>query len=122
MKKEEEKPQIMDLARWNETQKPNWYDRINFDEYEKLASIGYTPEKIALYYKIPKIEFMYYYMLIDSELRDRYERGILYYQAKEGMTMVDDANSNATQAQRLDRLRSEVNFQKLKDEIIYGGL
>ena len=46
----------------------------------------------------------------------------VYQQAKEGMAMVDDASTNVTQAQRLDKLRSEVNFQKLKDEIIYGGL
>ena len=65
---------------------------------------------------------MYYYMLIDSQLKWHYDRGILYHQAKEGMAMVDDASTNATQAQRLDKLRSEVNFQRLKDEIIYGGL
>lgn len=114
--------EIIQAAKWDENTPPEWLDKIKWEEFEKLAAIGYTPEKIAMYYNVKKIEFMYYFMLIDSELKWHYDRGILYYQAREGMAMVSDADTNVTQAQRLDKLRSEVNFQKLKDEIIYGGL
>lgn len=113
----------MKAANWESLDKiPDWLEKINWDEYEKLASIGYTPEKLAMFYKVKKIEFMYYYMLIDSVLEYHYQRGILYYQAREGLAMVDDADTNATQAQRLDKLRDNVAFQKAKDEIVYGGL
>jgi hypothetical protein len=118
----ENESEIIQAAKWNEYTTPDWLNKINWDEYEKLASIGYTPEKLAMFYKINKLEFMFYYMLIESELRNHYDRGILYYQAKEGMALMDDANTNTTQAQRLDKMRSDVNFQKLKDEIVYGGL
>jgi len=114
--------EIIKAARWDDNGIPDWLRNMKWDEMEKLASIGYTPEKIAMFYKVDKHEFMFYYMLIDSQLKWHYDRGILYQQAKEGMAMVDDASTNVTQAQRLDKLRSEVNFQKLKDEIIYGGL
>ena len=113
---------IMKSAHWDDNDIPRWVNNMNWDEYEKLAAIGYTPEKIAMFYRIDKLEFMYYYMLIDSKLKWHYDRGILYYQAKEGIGMLDDASVNVTQAQRLDKLRSEVAFQKSKDEIIYGGL
>ncbi len=114
--------EIMKSAHWDDNNIPDWVNKMNWDEYEKLAAIGYTPEKIAMYYRINKLEFMYYYMLIDSKLKWHYERGILYYQAKEGIGMLDDATVSVTQAQRLDKLRSEIAFQTAKDEIIYGGL
>ena len=34
------------------TERPKWFGRINIEEYEKLASIGYTPQQIAMYYDI----------------------------------------------------------------------
>ena len=114
--------EIIKAAEWDESQTPEWLEKINWEEYEKLAAIGYTPEKIAMFYNVKKIEFMFYFMLIDSELKYHYDRGILYHQAREGMAMVDDADTNTTQAQRLDKLRAEVNFQRLKEEIVYGGL
>jgi len=113
--------EIIKAAQWNDDDMPDWLVKMNWDELEKLASIGYTPEKIAMFFKVDKHEFMFYYMLIDSKLRYHYDRGILYHQAREGMAMVDDAATNATQAQRLDKMRAEVSFQKNKDEIIYGG-
>lgn len=114
--------EVIKSANWENTQEPDWMGRINWDEYEKLAGIGYSPEKIALYYRINKMEFMYYFMLFDSKLKAYYDRGVLYYQAKEGIGMLEDASVNVTQAQRLDKLRSEIAFQAARDEIMYGGL
>jgi hypothetical protein len=109
-------------AAWDDNKPPEWLDRIDFDKMEKMASIGFTPEKIAMYFNVKKIEFMYYFMLDGSELKYHYDRGILFYQVKDGMAMIDASNSNSNQAQRLDRLRDVVNFRNAVEEIIYGGL
>lgn len=114
--------EIIKQVTWDDRNAPDWLSKIDWPEYEKLAFIGYTPEKIALFYGINKHEFMYYYMQIDSVLQYHFERGQLYYQAKEGMDMVRDSSENATQAQRLDKLRRQVEFEKIKNEVIYGGI
>ena len=40
---------------------PDWMPRIDIDEYERLAGIGYRPEQIAMYYKIPTRDFLWYF-------------------------------------------------------------
>lgn len=110
------------IARWDDVPPPEWLDKINFDELEKLAAIGYSPEKIAMYFNVPNIEFMYYYMLQDSLLRYHYERGVLFHEAKSGLAMLEDADQNAAQAQRLDKLRKTIKFRNAVDEIVYGGI
>jgi hypothetical protein len=111
-----------ELVKLEDVGQPDWLENMNWEEYEKFAAIGYSPENIAMYYKVNKLEFMYYYMMIESELEYHYKRGILVNQAKEGLAMLDDASSNATQAQRLDKLRKKVEFMNARDEIIYGGV
>jgi hypothetical protein len=116
------KNEIMRLSEWENNPLPEWLFEIDWDEYEKLAAIGYTPEKIAMFYKVKKQEFMYYFMLMNSVLKSHYDRGILFYKAKDGFKMLESAEINVTQAQRLDKLRNENAFESAKDEIIYGGL
>lgn len=103
---------------------PDWVSKIDFDQLEKLSALGYTPEQVAMYFDIPKLEFMYFYMLINSQLKYHYERGILYHKAKEGMTMLDDAETgaNITNAQRLDKLRREIDFKNAINRICYGDI
>lgn len=101
---------------------PDWLHNMKWNVFEELAAIGYSPEKLAMYYDVNKLEFMYYYMLQDSELEYHYNRGQLVAQAKEGLGMLQDADTNTTQAQRLDKLRKKVEFQNARDEIIYGGI
>jgi hypothetical protein len=113
--------EIIKQATWDDRNAPDWMSKINWQEYEKLAFIGYTPEKLAMFYNINKHEFMYYFMQIESVLKYHYDRGVLFYQAKDGIDMVTDAADNATQAQRLDKLRRQVEFEKMKNEVIYGG-
>lgn len=108
-----------DLVKIND---PEWMSNIDFVQYEKLAAIGYQPEKIAMYFKIPREEFMFYYMLENSVLKYHYDCGILFYQAKAGIGMLDGSENSATQAQRLDKLRNEIDFRNAIDEIIYGGI
>ena len=107
---------------WDESEPPPWMDKINIEELEKLAAIGYTPEKVAMYFNVPKIEFLFYFMLEGSKLKHYYDRGILYYQAKGGLSMLEDADQNAAQATRLDKLRETVQFRNAVDEIFYGGI
>ena len=113
---------ITDIVTWDPENEPDWMGMIDFDQFEKLAAVGYTPEKIAMFYKIPKIEFMYYYMLIDSKLKYHYDFGILHHEAIEGINMVSEASGNATQAQRLDKLRETVKFRNALEQIMYGGI
>lgn len=41
-----------ELVKWRDS--PAWYDRINLDEFERLAGIGYEPRQIAMYYHVPE--------------------------------------------------------------------
>ena len=66
---------------------PDWMPRIDIDEYERLAGIGYRPEQIAMYYKIPTRDFLWYFHLVGSPLKYHYDRGQLVQQAKEGLSM-----------------------------------
>lgn len=107
---------------WDDATPPPWMGSINISELEKLAAIGYTPDKVAMYFRVPQGEFMYYFMLEGSKLKFHYDRGILYYQAKDGMSMLEDADQNAAQAARLDKLKDTIAFRNAVDEIIYGGI
>lgn len=113
--------EVTKLATWDADNTPDWLDQIDWEEYERLASVGYQPEQIAMYYGIKKQDFMYYYMLLDSKLKYHYDRGILRHQAKEGQFMMNDAYFSATTAQRLDKLRKKIDFRTKVDQIIYGG-
>ncbi|HEY5508529.1 MAG TPA: hypothetical protein VIK29_07655 [Paludibacter sp.] len=110
------------LAKPEDIQEPDWLLNMNWEKYEQLAAIGYSPEKLAMYFRIVKIEFMYWFMIPDGNLDYHYKRGMLVQQAKEGLAMINDADGNVTQAQRLDKLRDTIHFQKTRDEILYGGL
>ena len=111
-----------DITKWKE--KPDWFDRINFEEYEKLAAIGYSPKQIAMYYQIKYVDFEWYFNLVGSPLQYHYKRGQLMQQAKEGIAMAISAETgeNVTQAQRLDKLRREVEFSNAINNIFYGDI
>lgn len=111
-----------DITKWSD--KPDWFDRIKTEEYEKLAAIGYNPKQIAMYYHIPYVEFEWYYNLVGSPLKYHYERGQLVQQAKEGIAMAASAETgeNVTQAQRLDKLRREVAFRNAVNDIFFGDI
>lgn len=121
MSKEIAKSGILQKATWNDDNIPEWFALIDMDELERLASLGYTPEKIAMYYKVNKHEFMFFFMLLESKLKFHYDRGILVQEAKEGQSMLDGSLNNATTAQRLDKLRDKIEFQNARDKIMYGG-
>lgn len=111
-----------ELVHWSE--KPEWFSRIDFDEYENLAGIGYEPAKIAMYYNIPQTDFLWFFNLIGSPLKYHYERGQLLQQAKEGLVMASAAatGDNATQAQRFDKLRQAVGYRNSIRKIFYDDI
>ena len=102
--------------RWEHA--PEWYSRINVAEYEKLSSLGYTPKQLAMYYRIPYAEFMYYFNMTCSPLKESYDRGILIQQAKEGLAMTDASlTENSQLAQRYDRVREKIEFRNAIDSV-----
>ena len=98
---------------------PDWISRIDVEEYERLAGIGYQPKQIAMYYRIPYWEFLSWFNFPFSPLAYHFKRGQLLQSAKEGMTMAADAISgtNATQAQRWDKQRKSRSLSPALDEI-----
>ena len=111
-----------EVVKWQEN--PSWYDRIDFDEFERLAGIGYEPKQIAMYYNIPLNDFLWYFNLVASPLKFHYERGQLLQQAKEGLSMSASAatGDNVTQAQRFDKLRREVGYRNSINKIFYDDI
>ena len=108
------KPDI--LTEW-----PDWFPLDKIQELEDIAAIGYTPEKIALYFDVPENLFLQELEKENSQIRYHYERGILVNEADEAIETLRAAKEgNATQAQRLDKKRYQVEFQQLKERIIYG--
>lgn len=116
------KDEIMKQSRWQEA--PDWMSRVSVQELERLGAIGYKVEQLAMYFNVPRAEFMFYYSLTDSPIRYHYERGKLMQQAKEGFNMAGAAASgeNATQAQRFDKLRRAVSFQNEVNSVFFGDV
>ena len=110
------------INRWGE--RPDWFSRIDIDEYEKLAGIGYRPEQIAMFYDIKVSDFMFYFTLLGSPLKYHYDRGQLKQQASEGVNMADAAASgdNVTQAQRFDKLRAQIEFKNNVNKVFFDDL
>ena len=103
---------------------PDWISRIDVEEYERLAGIGYQTKQIAMYYRIPYWEFLAWFNFPFSPLAYHFARGQLLQSAKEGMTMAADAISgtNATQAQRWDKQRKSRSLSTAIDEICFPEL
>ena len=59
-----------ELVKWSDS--PVWYDRIDLDEFERLAGIGYEPRQIAMYYHVPENDFLWYFNLVGSPLKYHY--------------------------------------------------
>lgn len=110
---------IEQYRKWRKA--PEWMERVHIDELERLAAIGFTPEQLALYFRVNRQEFLFYFNLQDSPLAYHYERGRLVQQAREGINMQDAAVSgdNATQAQRFDKLREAVSYKNTIDHIFF---
>ena len=111
--------QVAIYSKWNNA--PDWMARVSDSELERLGAIGYKVEQLAMYFNVPKAEFMFYFSLPDSPIRYHYERGKLVQQAKEGFNMMEAAVSgdNVTQAQRFDKLRREVAYKNSVNEIFF---
>lgn len=103
---------------------PDWMPRIDIDEYERLAGIGYRPEQIAMYYKIPTRDFLWYFHLVGSPLKYHYDRGQLVQQAKEGLSMSAAAmtGENVTQAQRFDKFRKAMGYKNSINKIFFDDV
>ena len=100
---------------------PDWFPLDKIEELESIAAIGYTPDRIALYFGVPVQLFLDELETEKSRIRYHYERGILINEAKEAIEMLNGAKEgNTTQAQRLDKKRYQIEFQQQKERIMYG--
>ena len=100
---------------------PDWFPLNEVETLESIAALGYSPEKVAMYFGINPDLFMDEFLRPGSRIRYHYEKGILVNEANEAIeTQRAAIGGNATQAQRLDKMRFQVNFQQLKERIIYG--
>lgn len=100
---------------------PEWIRKIEFDEYEKLAAVGYSPQKIAMFYKLPETEFLHFFHMEGSRLKFHYDCGIAYHQGIEIIETLEKSQAgNTMQGQRYDKMRKEIEFERLKQKIIYG--
>lgn len=110
------------INKWSD--RPKWFGKINIDEYERLAALGYTPQQIAMYYDIDVNDFMFYFTLVGSRLKYHYDRGQLVQTAKEGVSMTDAASTgeNVTQAQRLDKFRNQLEFKNNVSKVFFDDL
>ena len=113
-----------ELTMWDESRAPGWFAQISLEEYQKLASLGYSPEQLAMYYDVRLDEFLFYFSLLHSPLKYYYDRGQLVQQAKEAIVMTDAAatGENVTQAQRLDKMRRAVEFKNHVNNVFFDDL
>lgn len=111
--------EVTEYNRW--VKDPDWMPRIDIDEYERLAGIGYRLEQIAMYYKIPQKDFLWYFHLVGSPLKYHYDRGQLMQQAREGLAMqrATLSGDNVTQAQRFDKLRKAIGYKNSINKIFF---
>ena len=111
-----------ELVKWRKD--PPWYDRIDMDEFEHLAGIGYEPKQIAMYYNVPVNDFLWYFNLVGSPLKFHYERGELVQRAKEGLAMSASAEigDNVTQAQRFDKFRQATGYRNSINKIFFDDI
>lgn len=113
--------ELKPYGHWGED--PEWMHRIDIDELERLAGIGYRPEQIAMYFKVSRRDFLWYFNLIGSPLQYHYERGQLKRQATEGIRMTEAAErGNLTQALRLDKLRKAVSYRNSINKIFFDDI
>ena len=105
--------EVTGYDRWHDS--PEWMSRIDIDEY---------PEQIAMYYKIPQKDFLWYFHLIGSPLKYHYDRGQLLQQAKEGLSMSAAAQTgeNVTQAQRFDKFRKSIGYKNSINKIFFDDI
>jgi hypothetical protein len=100
---------------------PAWFDAEKVSDLEDLAAIGYSHAKMAMYFDVPAAVFTDEIDREESRIRYHIEKGILQGEADEAIATIRAAkDGNATQAQRIDKKRYQLNFQQLKEEIIYG--
>ena len=104
-----------ELVKWRDS--PVWYDRIDLDEFERLAGIGYEPRQIAMYYHVPENDFLWYFNLVGSPLKYHYERGQLLQRAASAET-----GDNVTQAQRFDKFRQATGYRNSINKIFYDDI
>lgn len=89
-------------------------------ELERLSSLNYTPEEMAMYFNMSAQDFLNDIRNPDSIIKYHIERGKLISKAKEKLALLESAESgNITASQQLNKLRAIENFAKSRKNFIY---
>lgn len=90
-------------------------------EVQRLAALGYSPAKMALYLDIDKVGFVEAALNVNSYIYYNIERGKLLSAAREQMALLEAAESGKVQeSQQLDKIRRSRGWQISKLDI-FGG-
>lgn len=108
----------------NELPTPPWLTTIDLHKLEHLAGLGYQPQQLASYFRVPVADFMFVFQLPDSPLAEHYQRGRLEQDIKESESLAAHATSSDTKsaafAQQWERRRKSRSLQQAIDEICFS--
>ena len=92
-------------------------------ELEQLAALGYSPEKMALYFKKDKAHFVQVALDVNSNVHYHIQRGKLMSVAKEQMAMLEGAETgDVKKSQQLAEIRRSKGWEMSKLDIFGGGI
>ncbi|GAB2993922.1 hypothetical protein GCM10027284_08880 [Cyclobacterium sediminis] len=98
-------------------------DEEQLGELEQLAALGYSPEKMAVYFKKDKAMFVQAALDVNSNIHYHIERGKLMSVAKEQMAMLEGAEGgDVKKSQQLAEIRRSKGWQMSKMDIFGGGI
>lgn len=87
-------------------------------DIERLAGLGYTIHKIAMYFDVCAAALLSQYSNPDSKFRYHYDRGVLLSQAKADLSAADAAEKgNISAIERMDKVRKAQRLRNIKEEI-----
>ncbi len=95
-------------------------DKDKLTELERLSSLNYTVEEMAIYFDVPLDIFSGLALNENSKINYHIKRGKLVSKAKEKLTLLESAETgNITASQQINNIRRWENFHKSRKNFIY---
>ena len=87
-------------------------------DIERLAGLGYSIHRVAMYLDIPAPVLLAEYADEDSPFRYHYDRGVVLMEAKIGLSLMESAEKgNIMAIEQAARLRAEQHKRNLRIKI-----
>ncbi len=91
-----------------------------YEEIERLAGLGYSDEELAMYFDVPKKEFLLAAQDKKHDINYHIKRGVLIAKAKEMLNVSKSAEGgNITAIQQLGKIRYQQEFELVKKKFLY---